>query len=102
MRRFAPTAATPLTFEPMRGDAFPAFRLGIAAGREGGTMPAVFNAANEVAVAAFLAGQIRFGEIAAVIESVLTRLTPGLATTLDDVRAADADARRMALDRVAA
>lgn len=102
VRRLDPLAASPLTFEPMRHDAFPAFQLGLAAAREGGTMPAAFNAANEVAVAAFLAGQIRFGEIAEVIESVLTRHAPALAATLDDVRAADVAARRMALDRVAA
>jgi 1-deoxy-D-xylulose 5-phosphate reductoisomerase len=56
----------------MRADAFPAFGLGVAAGRAGGTMPAVFNAANEVVVAAFLAGRIGFSEIASGIEQALS------------------------------
>ena len=63
--------AGPLTFEPVRTDVFRAFSAGVAAGRAGGTAPAVFNAANEVAVAAFLAGTITFGRIAEVIEQVL-------------------------------
>ncbi len=70
-RRFDPVAAGPLTFEPVRTDVFRAFTAGVAAGRAGGTAPAVFNAANEIAVAAFLAGSITFGRIADVIERVL-------------------------------
>jgi 1-deoxy-D-xylulose-5-phosphate reductoisomerase len=70
-RRFDPVAASGLTFEPVRRDCFPAFSLGVAAGRAGGTAPAVFNAANEVAVAAFLAERIRFPEISAAIEHAL-------------------------------
>ena len=46
---------------------FPAFALGVAAGRRGGVAPAVFNAANEAAVALFLSGRIRFAEIGAAI-----------------------------------
>ena len=57
--RFDPVAAGPLTFEPVRARSFPALRSGIAAGRAGGAAPAVFNAANEVAVAAFLDGRHR-------------------------------------------
>ncbi|HEX6370801.1 MAG TPA: 1-deoxy-D-xylulose-5-phosphate reductoisomerase, partial [Longimicrobium sp.] len=52
-RRFDPVAAGALTFEAVRTDRFPAFALGVEAGRAGGTAPAVFNAANEVAVAEF-------------------------------------------------
>jgi 1-deoxy-D-xylulose-5-phosphate reductoisomerase len=96
VRRFDPVAAGPLTFEPLRHECFPAFRLGIAAGRAGGTMPAAFNAANEVAVAAFLAGQLGFGDIAATIDNVLSQMTSAPADSLDAIRAADADARRMA------
>src|SRR5688572_9513041 len=55
-RSFDPVAAGSLTFEPVDHERFGAFRLGIEAGRTGGTAPAVYNAANEVAVAAFLAG----------------------------------------------
>jgi 1-deoxy-D-xylulose-5-phosphate reductoisomerase len=92
-RRFDPVAAGSLTFEPVRGDAFPAFHLGVAAGRAGGTAPAAFNAANEVAVAAFLRGGLPFGRIAEVIDAVLQRHAHAPATTLDAVREADARAR---------
>lgn len=92
-RRFDPIAAGPLTFEPVRPDLFRAFAVGIAAGRAGGTAPAVFNAANEVAVAAFLAGQIPFGGIAEAIERVLEAHRPAPADDLAAVRAADEWAR---------
>ncbi len=71
VKRFDPVACGDLTFEPLRRDDFAAFALGVAAGRFGGTAPAAFNAANEVAVEAFLRGRITFGRIAVVIESVL-------------------------------
>jgi 1-deoxy-D-xylulose-5-phosphate reductoisomerase len=80
----------------VRHEAFPAFGLGVAAGRAGGTAPAIFNAANEVAVAAFLEGRIRFGRIPAVIEQALARATAGRADSLDAIRGADAEARRHA------
>jgi 1-deoxy-D-xylulose-5-phosphate reductoisomerase len=70
--RFDPVAASPLTFEPVRHDAFPALALGIAAGRAGGAAPAVFNAANEAAVAIFLEGRMRFGAIPEAIDAALT------------------------------
>jgi 1-deoxy-D-xylulose-5-phosphate reductoisomerase len=92
-RRFDPVAAGPLTFEPVRTEVFRAFGLGVAAGRAGGTGPAVFNAANEVAVAAFLGGRLSFGAIADVIDSALQREGSQPATTLDAVRAADNRAR---------
>ena len=95
-RRFDPVAAGSLTFEPVRPDVFPAFRLGVDAGRAGGTAPAAFNAANEVAVAAFLAGGLPFGRIAEVIDAVLQRHQQGTATDLEAVRAADRDARARA------
>jgi 1-deoxy-D-xylulose-5-phosphate reductoisomerase len=93
-RRFDPVAAGELTFEPVRHDAFPAFSLGVEAGRTGGTMPAVFNAANEVAVAAFLAGRISFPGIAASIEHALSAWPGGAVQGLDSVRDADGWARR--------
>ncbi|HST58593.1 MAG TPA: 1-deoxy-D-xylulose-5-phosphate reductoisomerase [Longimicrobium sp.] len=95
-RRFDPVAAGTLTFEPVRADRFPAFALGVRAGRAGGTMPAVFNAAKEVAVDEFLAGRIPFGGIADAIADALDRWTGGPVRTLDDVREADAWARRAA------
>ena len=95
-RRFDPVAAGGLSFEPVRTDRFPAFGLGCQAGRAGGTTPAVFNAANEVAVAEFLAGRIPFGGIADSIADALARWPGGPVRTLDDVRGADAWARRAA------
>jgi 1-deoxy-D-xylulose-5-phosphate reductoisomerase len=96
--RYDPIAGGALTFEPVRMEVFPAFALGVAAGRVGGTAPAAFNAANEVAVAAFLAGSIPFGRIAAVIEDVLDAQTVVPADSLKAVRAADAWARRRATE----
>jgi 1-deoxy-D-xylulose-5-phosphate reductoisomerase len=95
-RRFDPVAAGSLTFEPVRPEVFPAFRLGVQAGRAGGTAPAAFNAANEVAVAAFLAGGLSFGRMADVIDAVLQRHVQGPATDLEAVRAADQAARTLA------
>jgi len=96
LTRFDPVAAGPLTFEPVRADVFPAYALGVRAGRAGGTAPAVFNAVNEEAVAAFLAGRVPFGRIADVIDLVLTSHVPGAASTLEAVREADGWARRQA------
>lgn len=94
--RFDPIRASPLTFEPVRRDIFGAFHVGVAAGRAGGTAPAAFNAANEVAVAAFLDGQIPFGQIARVIGAVLETWDAGAATDLDSVLHADRAARSQA------
>jgi 1-deoxy-D-xylulose-5-phosphate reductoisomerase len=93
-RRFDPVAAGPLTFEPLRVESFPAFRIGVAAGRAGGTAPAVFNAANEVAVSAFLAGRIGFPRIAESIDATLQDWQPGELASIGDVLEADAWARR--------
>lgn len=93
IRRFDPVTAGPLTFEPVRHEVFRAFALGVAAGRTGGTAPAVFNAANEVAVAAFLAEEIGFGRIAEVVERVLAAHRPEPADDLAAIRTADGWAR---------
>ena len=97
-KRFDPVAAGDLTFEPVRPDLFPAYQLGRDAARTGGTAPAAFNAANEVAVELFLAEQIPFGRIADTIAATLDRhaSTRSDAESLDAVLAADAAARRMA------
>ncbi len=97
-RRFDPVAAGSLTFEAVSPDLFPAYSLGRAAARAGGTAPAVFNAANEVAVQLFLDGSIRFGQVADIIDRVLAggALRAGDAGTLEGVLAADAAARRLA------
>jgi 1-deoxy-D-xylulose-5-phosphate reductoisomerase len=100
--RFDPVRAGPLTFEPVRTDVFRALAAGIAAGRAGGVSPAVFNAANEEAVAAFLAGEIPFGRISEIIERVLDDHTPAPASALAVVREADRWARERARDYVRA
>jgi 1-deoxy-D-xylulose-5-phosphate reductoisomerase len=100
VRRFDPVAAGPLTFEPVRAGAFPALVSGIAAGRAGGTAPAVFNAANEVAVAAFLEGTIPFGRISETIERALDSHAPVPASSVEAVRAADRWARESARQSV--
>jgi 1-deoxy-D-xylulose-5-phosphate reductoisomerase len=92
---FDPVAASPLTFERVRDDAFPALRLGIAAGRQGGAAPAVFNAANEEAVAQFSAGRIRLGDIARAIGASLDAFGGMPAQTRGEVLAADAAARHL-------
>ncbi|MDQ2668961.1 MAG: 1-deoxy-D-xylulose-5-phosphate reductoisomerase [Gemmatimonadota bacterium] len=91
---FDPVALSPLQFEPVRRAEFPALDLGIAAGRRGGVAPAVFNAANEQAVACFLSGMIRFGDIPRGIESALSALGTAPGGTLGAVLTADAAARR--------
>ena len=83
--------------DPVR---FPALRLARAALEAGGAAPAILNAANEVAVAAFLARRIGFLEIAAIVEDVLHRYAPAPPETLDAVIAIDAEARVLAGERV--
>jgi len=98
---FDPIAASPLTFEPLDEKRFPAFRLGVEAGRVGGTAPAVFNAANEVAVASFLAEDLPFCRIPEVIERVLAAHEPAPVDSLDAVLEADSRARAFAREVVA-
>ena len=100
VRRFDPVAAGPLTFEPVRSEVFRALGCGVAAGRAGGTAPAVFNAANEVAVAAFLQGIIPFGRISETIEETLEAHRPAPASSVEAVRAADGWARARAQESV--
>jgi 1-deoxy-D-xylulose-5-phosphate reductoisomerase len=91
---FDPVALSPLQFEPVRHADFPALGLGIAAGRLGGSAPAIFNAANEQAVACFLDGSIRFGDIPRAIESAMVALGTWPGGSLNAVLTADASARR--------
>src|SRR4029077_4008720 len=98
---FDPVAASPLTFEPLRVEEFPAFALGVSAGRRGGAAPAVFNAANEAAVAMFLDGRLRFRDIGAAISGALDALGGVRGITRDDILAADAAARRFVQERFA-
>ena len=92
-----------LTFRAPDEHLFPATRVARECAEAGGAAPAVLNAANEVAVAAFLAGKIKFTRIVAQCEQVLGLGIPPAPRTLDEVIAADADARRRAgelLERV--
>ena len=93
---FDPVRAGPLTFERVEAERYPAYRLGLEAGRTGGTAPAVFNAANEEAVTAFLDERLRFVEIARVIEGTLEACTARAVDALSTVRESDAAARERA------
>ena len=85
-----------LDFEAPDQDRFPCLRIARQAAQNGGTAPAMLNAANEVAVDAFLNGRIRFTEIASIIEHVLDLEASVPARCLADVLTADAQARRLA------
>jgi 1-deoxy-D-xylulose-5-phosphate reductoisomerase len=85
-----------LSFEDPDFERFPCLRLAQLAAREGGSMPAVLNAANEVAVAAFLGRRLNFAGIAAVIECVLQQHVARPVASLADALAADAWARERA------
>jgi 1-deoxy-D-xylulose-5-phosphate reductoisomerase len=103
---FDPVAASPLTFERVRTEDFPAFALGLAAGKTGGAAPAVFNAANEQAVGLFLEGRMSFAGIPSAIGSALDTLA-GLpahdrSALLDADAAARAFVRRLVGDDGAA
>ena len=91
-----------LSFDRPDERRFPCLALAYAALRQGGIAPAVLNAANEVAVAAFLDGKLRYTAIPQVIEQALQRLPAAPADTLDTVLEADRAARRAAADGVAA
>lgn len=90
---YDPVAQGALTFEAVRHDAFPMLQLGIEAGRVGGAAPAVYNAANEAAVARFLDGRLRFAGIARCVASALETLADRPGHTLDELQAADQAAR---------
>ncbi len=94
-------AGLTLEFEAPDPERFPLLRLAREAGEKGGTYPCAFNAANEVAVAAFLEGRIGFLEIAALVEDALARVEGAPAHDLPELFEADADARRLAEGRLA-
>jgi 1-deoxy-D-xylulose-5-phosphate reductoisomerase len=89
-----------LTFEAPDLETFACLRLALEAGRAGGTAPCVLNAADEVAVAAFLDGSIPFTGIAAVIERVLEELPARPVTHFEDLFATDAEARERSEEQV--
>lgn len=97
---FDPVALGGLTFEHVRHDQFPMLGLGIAAGRTGGAAPAVFNAANEEAVAQFLAGTLSLGGIAERVGQALQDLGQLPGDSLDALLSADAAARHHVQSRI--
>jgi 1-deoxy-D-xylulose-5-phosphate reductoisomerase len=90
-----------LTFEPVDLDAFPCLRLAREAALEGGTAPCVLNAANEVAVHAFLQGRLAFNGIPEVIDQTLTMLPGAPVRAFESLYEADYEARRVAGEAVA-
>ena len=89
-----------LTFEEPDLDTFVCLRLALEAGAAGGTAPCVLNAADEVAVAAFLEGEIPFTGIPAVIERVLEEMPARPVGHFDDLFAADAEARERSAEQI--
>jgi 1-deoxy-D-xylulose-5-phosphate reductoisomerase len=90
-----------LTFEPVDEETFRCVRLATEAARAGGTAPCTMNAANEVAVHAFLGGRLRFLDIATVIEETLAELPPSPLHSFESLGEADAEARRITGELVA-
>ncbi len=92
---------TSMSFEEPDREAFPCLDLGYEAGRIGGTATAVLNAADEVAVEAFLEDRIRFLDIAEVVSTVLGRHDATMPRDVEDVAAADSEARAYAAETCA-
>jgi 1-deoxy-D-xylulose-5-phosphate reductoisomerase len=87
-----------LSFEPVDADRFPCLRLAIEAAGKGGTYPVVLSAADEVAVELFLSGDIGFLDIARVVAGSLERHQGTAHPSLEEIMAADAWARQVALE----
>ena len=100
LRTWDPAGSSPLTFEAIDHEAFPMFGLGVEAGRRSGCSPAVYNAANEIAVQAFLADRVRFPEIADTVRRTMDRVGSDPVRDIEDVFAADAAARSVATEVV--
>ena len=96
------TALGSLSFEPADLDTFRCLALALEAGRMGGTLPAAMNAANEVAVAAFLAGRLGFTGIDAVVETVMNEHEPQPVESFEQLEEIDAAARGRANELIAA
>ncbi len=96
LRTFDPVRSSPLTFEEPDRAAFPLLGIGVDAGRTGGTASTAFNAANEVAVSAFLDRSIPFPGIWEVVGETLARVGSRPVNHIDDVVEADREARRVA------
>jgi 1-deoxy-D-xylulose-5-phosphate reductoisomerase len=101
MRRLDLASVGRLTFETPDAERFPALRLARAALIQGGGSPTVLNAANEIAVHAFIEGRIGFLDIAATVEETLEAMPVGKLGSLDDVYQIDGEARAIAAERTA-
>lgn len=95
LKPWNPLGTPNLSFEPVDHEVFPSIRLAVASVKRGGTTPCAMNAANEEAANAFLRGEIRFLDIAAVVEGTVARHDP-LDPSLDNLLATDAQARSIA------
>lgn len=95
-KRLGLEAMQNLSFTAPRYDSFPCLNLAYEALRRGGNVPCVMNAANEVAVAAFLNEKIAFTAIPNIIEKTMSKVSLQLSPSLDDYFACDAESRRMA------
>ena len=90
----------PLTFEQPDYDRFRNLALAFEAIRRGGNMPCVLNAANEIAVAAFLRSELSFTAMSDIIERTMLRSTFIGQPSLDDYEASDAEARKITIDNI--
>jgi 1-deoxy-D-xylulose-5-phosphate reductoisomerase len=100
LRTYDPVAASPLEFEEIDHRSFPLFGLGVEAGRRGGSAPAAYNAGNEIAVQAFLEGQISFPEMADVVNEALEEVGSEVLRDVKDVFTTDSTAREVAREAV--
>jgi 1-deoxy-D-xylulose-5-phosphate reductoisomerase len=91
-----------LSFEVPDSHKYPSLDFAYESLKVGGTLPAVMNAANEVAVDAFRSGEIGFKDIWNIVEFTMERHSSIVEFTLDDVMSADAEARRLARERIVA
>jgi 1-deoxy-D-xylulose-5-phosphate reductoisomerase len=94
------TTLAQLTFEPPDLERFPCLALAFEACAQGGTLPAVLNAANEMAVSAFLERRIAFTDIHRVIHQTMERHTPQFQPSIEQIREADREARQIASDEI--
>jgi 1-deoxy-D-xylulose-5-phosphate reductoisomerase len=94
IQRFDAVAAGELTFKPLDPGRYPCFELALDVAKRGGTWPAALNGADEMAVAAFLGGKIKFTDIPVVIEKALHSFTSVDDPTIDDIIAASTSAKK--------
>jgi 1-deoxy-D-xylulose-5-phosphate reductoisomerase len=100
LRTFDPSTLPDLDFENIDDHRFPIFRLGVESGIRGGNTPTVFNAANEIAVEAFLNRLITFTEMSVIVEETLSSSSMHEISSVDDVFEADKSARELAKEVV--